>query len=100
MVMGLFSIVGASTHRTELGWGVLFKACSHDGIKLLVLSAMSHYLVGVCAIIVTFQAVKMAARLLSISGHWDFSMYGIEFTVRSSTRHPSESFKFITTKSI
>jgi len=50
MVMGLFSIVGASTHRTELGWGVLFKACSHDGIKLLVLSAMSHYLVGVCAI--------------------------------------------------
>ena len=71
MVMGLFPIVRASTHRTVLSWGVLFKACSHDGIKLLVLPAMGHYLVGVCAIIVTFQAVKMAAGLLSIPGHWN-----------------------------
>ena len=71
MVMGLFPIVRASTHRTVLSWGILFKACSHDGIKLLVLPAMGHYLVGVCAIIVTFQAVKMAAGLLSIPGHWN-----------------------------
>lgn len=61
MVVSLLAVVGAPSDRAELGRGVLFEAGRHDGVELLVLPTMGHHFIGVRAIIVAFQAMKVAA---------------------------------------
>jgi hypothetical protein len=100
MIMSLLAIMRTTSHRTKLGRSVLFKAGCHDGVKLLMLPPMSHNFVGVCAIIVTLQTMEMAAGLLSISSHRNFSVQSVEFTIRSSTRDASEALKLFTTEGI
>jgi len=61
VVVGLFSVVGASPYRTELRGRVFFEARRHDGVQLLVLPTVGYHFVGVRAIVVTFQTMKVAA---------------------------------------
>ena len=60
VVVGLLPVVGTSPYRTKLCGSVFFETRCHDGIELLVLPTMSHYFVGVCAVVVTFQTMKVA----------------------------------------
>ena len=60
VIVGLLPIVGTSPYRTKLCGSVFFETRCHDGIELLVLATMSHYFVGVCAVVVTFQTMKVA----------------------------------------
>lgn len=57
--MRLLLIMVATLNTTRLGRCKLFKTCGIDGISLLVLSAMRHYLIGVCAHKVAFETVEM-----------------------------------------
>ena len=60
----LFAIVTAAWSCTVLGRGELFKSCSQDAVQLLMLSPVSDHLVCVCAVVVTFQTMKMTRTLL------------------------------------
>lgn len=61
VVVGLLPIVGASPYRTKLRGRVFFKARGHDGVQLLVLASVGHHFVGICAIVVAFQTMEVAA---------------------------------------
>lgn len=61
MVMSLFAVMGTPSDRAKLGRGVLLEAGRHDGVELLVLPSMGHHFVGVGAVVVAFQAMKVAA---------------------------------------
>merc|ERR1719361_2532006 len=61
VVVGLLPVVGTSPYRTKLRGSVFLKTRCHDGVELLVLATMSHHFVGVCAVVVTFQTMKVAA---------------------------------------
>jgi len=61
MVVGLFPVVATPVDLTELRGRVLLEAGRVDGVQLLVLPAMGHDLVGVGAVVVALEAVKVAA---------------------------------------
>ena len=61
VVVGLLPVVGTSSYRTKLRGSVFLETRCHDGVELLVLATMSHHFVGVRAVVVTFQTMKVAA---------------------------------------
>jgi hypothetical protein len=67
MVVGLLAVVAAAVDEADLRGRVLLESGRVDRVKLLVLPTMGDHLVGVGAIVVAFQTVKVAARFLSVS---------------------------------
>jgi len=62
--MGLLAAVRARLGVTWLRWRELLEARRHDGVKLLMLATMGHYLIGVRAHEFTFEAVKVRRFVL------------------------------------
>lgn len=96
MIMRLFSVVGAPRGRTILCGGVLLKTRSHNTVQFLMLSSMSHHLICVSTVIITFQTVKMARTLLICT----CVMEDIEFALLPSTRHSSEPLELVPTQRV
>jgi len=57
--VGLLAVVAAARDGAVLGGGVLLEPGGHDGVQLLVLATMSHNLVRVSTVVITFEAVEM-----------------------------------------
>ena len=53
VIVGLFAIVRAAGRGAVLGRRELLEARREDAVQLLMLSAMGHNFVGVCAVVVT-----------------------------------------------
>jgi len=64
VVMSLLPVVTAAGGGAVLGGGELLEARSQDAVQLLMLPSVRHHLVGVGAVIVTFQTVEMARTFL------------------------------------
>ena len=74
VVVSLLPVVRAPAGVAELGGRVLLEAGGHDGVQLLVLPPVGHHLVGVGAVIVALEAVKVTRALLGFTGqrdHWN-----------------------------
>ncbi len=67
VVVCLLAVVAAAVDEADLRGRVLLESGRVDRVKLLVLPTMGDNLVGVGAIVVAFQTVKVAARFLSVS---------------------------------
>jgi len=101
VVMGLFAIVTAALMRTMLGWSELLKPCSHDGVKLLVLSTMCNNLVRISTVVVALKTVEVAAAFLICT--WQIPtcvMQNIQFAFISMAGDSTESVKLISTQSV
>ena len=64
VVMSLLPVVTAAGGGAVLGGGELLESRSQDAVQLLMLPSVRHHLVGVGAVIVTFQTVEMARTFL------------------------------------
>ena len=67
VVVGLLPVMAAPVDQAKLGRSVLLKSGRVDRVQLLVLATVGHHLVGVGAVVVALEAVKMAARFLGVS---------------------------------